>query len=225
MKRSFPAAGFISCALGLLLAALLPGACSSDADPLDATTSSGATSASGASSSGETAGGSGRFPFGGRSNVNSGGQASAGDDGSVGGEASAAGAPSAGNPPSTVDRCESDDDCRQVAGSCFVCETAGAAKDCVDKGLPVCDDGVVEPCELCELDQVKDCTELGEPGEFSGGSAYCSATCDGWDTSTCSICGNGKSEPGEDCDGSTPPLTKTCGDIGLAQDPATVLRC
>src|SRR6478752_6990437 len=155
MKRSFPAAGLVSCALGLLMATLLPGGCSSDADPLDATNSNGATSAGGSAGAADSAGSSGRFPFGGRSSPSAGGQASAGDEGAVAGDASTAGTSGGGEPPNATDRCQTDDDCRQVAGSCFVCESAGAAKDCIDKGAPVCDDGVVEPCELCELDQVK----------------------------------------------------------------------
>jgi hypothetical protein len=126
---------------------------------------------------------------------------------------------------SASNKCSADSDCVQVEGSCFVCEVAGSAKDCVDKGPPLCDNGIVEPCEVCELGEQKDCVELGGRGEFSGGSATCLVTCAGWDTSTCSVCGNDQLEAGEACEGEAPPGPRTCADEGLDDNPTTVLPC
>ena len=183
----------------LALSGLLPGACASEQNTLGpadgGVQSSGGHSGSPTTSAGKTngVGGNAGASSAGKSNAGGGTKAEAG-------QPSAAGAPSAGT-AAVGDKCQVSTDCTQVVGSCFVCEAVSGAKDCVDHGAPVCDNGKVDPCEACEVGQTKACTALGTPGDFSGGSATCKATCDGWDTSACSVCGNQLLEPGEECDG------------------------
>ena len=175
-------AGSLAC---LALSALVPSGCATEEDAREAGASNGATG--NVSSAGRASGGSGGKP-GSSAGANSGGTATGGKVGSGGasdndaGATSEAGDSGVGGLPAAVDKCKATSDCKQVVGSCFVCEAVGAIKDCVDQGPPVCDSGKLDPCEVCEIDDVKDCTELGEPGEFSGGQATCKATCDGWDT-------------------------------------------
>jgi len=221
--RSSPAASAAACLVGLLLAMLLAGGCSSSAD---ATAPGSTQTGGGTGRAGVDGGGSaGRVASsGGNAGTSVGGDALGGEGGDGDREPGHGGEPSGTGGSSTLDKCGSDSDCVQVPGSCFVCEVAGVAKDCVDKGPPRCDDGVLEPCEVCELGQSKPCTELGEPGEFSGGMAKCLVTCAGWDTSSCSVCGNGKLEAGEDCEG-PPPAPHTCADEGSLENPDAVLPC
>jgi hypothetical protein len=207
----------------LVLSALVPGGCSSSANDAGPRATGGASGAGGWI---DTAGSAGEADLViGGSSATIGGDASAGDDGVSGGGSSPQGGMTGSGPPRVSDKCDTDSDCGQVPGSCFVCEAAGAAKDCIDKGAPSCDNGTVEPCEVCELGDSKSCLELGVPGQFSGGAARCLATCDGWDTSGCSVCGNGQRQAGEDCDGTDPPDPHTCADEGLADNPDTALPC
>lgn len=225
MTRSSRPAGAAVCLLGFLLTALLPGGCASDADSSarSAPGSGGGTSGRGGS---DSAGSSGRrLAAGGNAGADA-GAATNGGEGDEGGDApGGAGQLSGGGTTSTTNKCGSDSDCVQVAGSCFVCEVSGAAKDCVDKGPPTCDNGVLEPCELCELGDVKPCVELGKAREFSGGVAKCLVTCAGWDTSSCSVCGNTALEAGEACEPGAPPAARTCADEGASENPDAVLPC
>ncbi len=163
-----------------------------------------------------------------------GGSASAGmmndggdDQGQSGGEGAApgsAGTAANGGSAPLVDKCRNTSDCTQVAGSCFVCEQSGAIKDCVDQGPPVCDNGTLDPCETCEIGDVIPCTELSKAGAvFSGGKASCNTSCNGWDTTTCSVCGNGKMEEGEECDGAEPAVVPSCPDD--SENPGTPTPC
>lgn len=210
-------------ALGLLLATLSPTGCSAS-NELAGSSAGGPSDTGGRapSNGGSTSGVGG---LGASAGSMAGSESSGGEDGGELGGQGGAGAPSTGGSGNTTDKCSSDSDCVQVAGSCFVCEIAGAARDCVDKGAPSCDNGVLEPCEICELDQTKDCTELGRPGEFSGGTAHCLVTCAGWDTSSCSVCGDGRRGVGETCEGNDPSPPHTCADEGLDEASDTVLTC
>lgn len=64
---------------------------------------------------------------------------------------------------------------------------------------PGCDNGVIEPGEACDGDDLggETCQSQG----FTQGTLACNATCDGFDTSACSTCGNTVCETlaGEDC--------------------------
>jgi hypothetical protein len=64
---------------------------------------------------------------------------------------------------------------------------------------PGCNDGILEPGEVCDGDDLggETCQTQG----FSQGTLACNATCDGFDTSACSTCGNSVCETlgGEDC--------------------------
>lgn len=181
----------------------------------------------GKASGGKATGGAAGKPrgFGGTSAGNATGGKS-GDAGASADEGGEAPMTTAGVGGSSVpsDRCTTSTDCAQVEGSCFVCEDTGTFKDCVDQGAPECGNGDLEPCELCEEDEQKDCLELSTfQTPFSGGSATCNSTCNGWDTSTCSVCGNGVREAGEECDGEDPPSPPECDEN--SEHPGTPTPC
>jgi hypothetical protein len=81
---------------------------------------------------------------------------------------------------------------------------------------PVCPNGVLEPGEDCEPSLSLD-AECSDIGPFAGGSLGCSALCE-FETSACMPapkgCGNGRLDPGEDCDGRELG-GRTCADLGL----------
>jgi hypothetical protein len=204
------------------------GGCVSDESRFAPVTNEGATGNVGAGGKPAGSGGANEGAFAGT--VTSGGAtggkpSSSGGTAAEGGEPSAAGQSSSGGTRSAVDKCQETSDCAQVEGSCFVCEAVGVVKDCVDRGPPVCDNGQLDPCEVCEITEERPCSELGAPGEFSGGVAPCKATCDGWDTSECSVCGNGEQEAGEACDGTSPPAPHTCADEEIAENAGKALPC
>ncbi len=215
-------AGSLTC---LALAALGPSGCASAESPRELEDGGAAGTSAGGRPSAGSAGKPGSVGGSGGSAVTSGGSADSGGDSSAaeGGEASAAG--DGGSGPAPTDRCQVTADCKQVEGSCFVCEAKGGVKDCVDQGPPVCDNGQLDPCEVCEIDEQKDCAELSKAGEFSGGKASCKASCDGWDTSTCSVCGNGVREDGEACDTADPATPRTCADEGIEENADQELPC
>ena len=249
MKRSFLSHGVASTLICLAASAALPGGCASEVNTLEPADSAGTSVGGKSGGSKATGGASGKTSaFGGTDSVGgatTAGTANGGKAGTApeGGAADSAGMGPSGGATAATDKCKVDADCMQVKDSCFVCELAGAAKDCVDKGAPKCDNGKLDPCEMCEVDDVRDCVALGTPGEFSGGKATCKATCDGWDTSSCSICGNGEREAGEACDGAAQseggaggaggaagaggagPGSHTCADEQIADNPGKVLPC
>jgi hypothetical protein len=235
MKRFSWTGSLTSTLLCLGLGALLASACAEEANTLEPEEEGNGGKISGGSGgkSGGSGGKSGAF-----------GGSSAGK--ATGGATDEGGAPTmvdGGEPPTSMggvggsttpmDKCTTTDDCTQVADSCFVCEQAGAIKDCVDKGAPMCGDGELSPCEVCEEDDTKDCVELSTLAmPFSGGTATCKTACDGWDVSTCSVCGNDVVEDGETCDGANlgaggaggaGPVT--CADEGISENPTTELDC
>ena len=53
-----------------------------------------------------------------------------------------------------------------------------------DDVIPVCGNGVLEGDEICEKNDVKDCTEI-DPVTFTGGKAICDDTCMNYNTVTC----------------------------------------
>jgi cysteine-rich repeat protein len=70
----------------------------------------------------------------------------------------------------------------------------------VDVAFPTCGNGVREPGEQCDGEQLgSQCDDQG----FAGGVLRCAASCQAYDTSECvpSVCGNGVRETGERCDG------------------------
>jgi hypothetical protein len=223
MTRTSPTVGAAACLLGLMLSGLLPGGCSSS-DRLTQGVGGSEVSAESGKAGAEASSDAGRpATAGGNAGSTAAQPSSGGEGGDAGAEGNLGNQPSGGG-TSTTNKCGSDSDCVQVEGSCFVCEVSGVAKDCVDKGPPSCDNGVLEPCEVCELGQTKPCSELGERGEFSGGMAKCLVTCAGWNTSSCSVCGNAQLEADEECEG-TPIEPHTCADEGLAENPTTALPC
>jgi hypothetical protein len=102
--------------------------------------------------------------------------------------------------------------------------TADASK-CVNTG--VCGDGYLdvsefsdEPCEGTQLGR-HTCQTEGFP---KGGTLKCSPTC-ALDTSGCiSDCGNGKVDPGEDCDGSAPVACTSLGGF-FKRGTASCVQC
>jgi hypothetical protein len=77
-----------------------------------------------------------------------------------------------------------------------------------------CDDGF-----MCCRGAPRACSTLG----FYAGTALCSNDCSGFDTSTCTNCGNGTRNPGEQCDG-VDLGGATCTSIGMGFGSGT-LRC
>ena len=225
MKRLSLASNLGSPLLCLGLGLLLAGACATEANTLEPEEpdAGGKTSAG---SGGKTSAGSGgkTGAFGGSSGGKaSGGMAMGGAPAEPEGGEGPISMAGTGGSSVPADKCTTSTDCKQVAGSCFVCEEAGAILDCVDKGEPMCGDEELSPCELCEEGDEQDCTTLGAPGEFSGGTATCNAGCDGWDTSACSVCGNDTTEDGEECDGTDPAVPPTC-DAG-SENPGLATPC
>lgn len=216
--------------LCLSLGVMLAGACATEANTLEPEEPSGGgkSAASGAGGKSATSGSGGKTgAFGGSSAgkaTDNGGEPGMGGmpPEENGGEGPAPMAGSGGSSTPT-DKCQTDAQCTQVEGSCFVCEDTGTIKDCVDKGPPECGNATLDACEVCEEDDEKDCTELGTPGEFSGGKATCNSACDGWDTSSCSICGNDTKEDGEDCDGADPAVPPECD--AESENPGTPTPC
>lgn len=83
-----------------------------------------------------------------------------------------------------------------------------------------CGNGVIDGDEVCDKSSLdnQSCTTKG----FDNGELKCNATCDGFDTSDCGICGDGNINPaGEQCDG-TNLNNKGCADVGYT---AGTLKC
>ncbi len=81
-------------------------------------------------------------------------------------------------------------------------------------------------CEVCEAGEtVIDCVKIvGGAREYTGGSAVCNSTGDGWLEGTCNYCGDGaKNGASEQCDGADVTPT-TCGALDFGGvDPSTVV--
>jgi hypothetical protein len=78
-----------------------------------------------------------------------------------------------------------------------------------------CDDGFA-----CCRGTTRDCTALG----FFAGTAVCRSDCGGFDTATCTNCGNGVRNAPEVCDGADLGGA-TCTSIGMGFAPGGTLRC
>jgi hypothetical protein len=87
----------------------------------------------------------------------------------------------------------------------------GADDDCDS----ACDDGFG-----CCRGTTRDCSALG----FFAGSAVCRGDCSGFDTATCTNCGNGVRNGTEVCDGADLGGA-TCSSIGMGFAPGGSLRC
>jgi len=115
-----------------------------------------------------------------------------------------------------------DDDCNGVSDDGMACvagDVGSCPTGCGSTGSRTCLgncvwDACVPPAEVCNgvdddcdaacddgftccAGATRDCTLLG----FDRGTALCAGDCSGWDTVTCSSCGDGVRNPGEDCDG------------------------
>jgi hypothetical protein len=98
-----------------------------------------------------------------------------------------------------------------AVGSCVtVCSSAGTRECLGDCSWDVCVppaevcDGVDDDCDggvdegfACAAGATRDCTLLG----YYAGAAACLDDCTGWDESTCTNCGDGGIDAGEECDG------------------------
>src|SRR5262245_60687341 len=125
MTRGLPTS-VVTSGLCLLLVSALPGGCASEENALDA--SNGADASQAGSSithnggqAGKSAGFGGTASAGQAGSAGSNGQAGSAAQGGAGGGSS----PVAAGGEAAVDQCQSDADCQQVAGSCFLCVTAG----------------------------------------------------------------------------------------------------
>jgi hypothetical protein len=96
--------------------------------------------------------------------------------------------------------------------------SATTVRECVSRGPSICDGQDRDDCELCDGTDLGEiptsCVDFGEPGQFSGGTVVCNDTCDGYDTSGCSVCGNDVADPDEACDGDDVP-SANCASLGL----------
>jgi hypothetical protein len=111
-----------------------------------------------------------------------------------------------------------DDDCDDetdegccVPGSCttacgstgdIICNPDGSYGGCAppDETCNGDDDDCDSVCEngfACCSGATMSCVDLG----YDSGIASCAEGCSEWDTSACAFCGNGRIDPGEDCDG------------------------
>jgi hypothetical protein len=137
-----------------------------------------------------------------------------------------------------------DDDCDGVADEGFACvrgESSACPTLCGSVGTRTCGadcrwdlcapppescNGVDDDCDgacddgyACCQGSVRDCSALG----FFRGTAICRPDCGGFDTSTCSNCGNGRRDAGEQCDGADLGGA-SCTSIGMGFGGGT-LRC
>ncbi|MGE0870356.1 MAG: FG-GAP repeat domain-containing protein [Kofleriaceae bacterium] len=101
-----------------------------------------------------------------------------------------------------------------VLGFAMVGVSCGTTDNAADPDHPQCGNGAIDPGETCDGDELAGmtCAALGAPG----GDLACSATCDGFDLSTCDApasCGNGVLDAGEACDGDV--LGGTCQSLGM----------
>ncbi len=137
-----------------------------------------------------------------------------------------------------------DDDCDGVVDNGYACgagQTGPCATACGSTGTRSCLascawDTCIPPAETCNgvddncnatcdegftccAGSTRDCTALG----FYSGTAVCRGDCGGYDTSTCTNCGNGTKNPGEPCDGADLGGA-TCASIGMGFGSGT-LRC
>ncbi len=146
-------------------------------------------------------------------------------------------------PPETCN--EADDDCDGAIDDGFACRVGAAmacTTSCGSTGSRAClagctlDGTCVPPAERCNgvdddcdascddgftccAGSARACSTLG----FFTGSALCRGDCSGFDTSTCSNCGNGTRNPGEACDG-VDLGGASCTSLGMGFAGGT-LRC
>jgi hypothetical protein len=107
--------------------------------------------------------------------------------------------------------------CQNHDPDSFVGGTTNCKADCSAYDLskcirPVCGDGKAELSEYCDRADLRGntCVESSEfIGYFVGGTLKCSADCRA-DTSSCipAVCGNGKTEGNEQCDGAARPCSQ-----------------
>lgn len=175
----------------------------------------GAPAGAGGAGAGQGDGGSGAAGLAGQ-----GGVASAAGASGKGGSGSSAGASSGGGAgmPSSVGGGAG---MPSGAGGASEAGSAGATSLC---GNGVHDLGVGEWCDGDDLGEYKDCKSYfaGQFAYASEGTLKCSPLCI-YDVSGCTICGDGKREGPEECDGAEVPATLTCQAVlgGTSAGPLT----
>jgi len=99
--------------------------------------------------------------------------------------------------------------------------SASCTVDLSDCRATTCGDGIASGSEECDGQDFAAstaCADDHNDGAFTGGTLKCKSDCT-YDTSGCtSLCGNGKLDPGEDCDGSLRSADftgKTCTDYAI----------
>ena len=92
----------------------------------------------------------------------------------------------------------------------------GVSQETADASLVSCGNSAIDPGEACDGTDLGGETCATVPGDFTGGTLTCSASCE-FDTSGCddSVCGDGIQAPSEECDdGNTSnedACTNACG--------------
>ncbi|MEM6732578.1 MAG: hypothetical protein AAF658_13555 [Myxococcota bacterium] len=103
----------------------------------------------------------------------------------------------------------------------LTCTSACQIDDSGCTGVNPCGNGTVDAGEVCDGNALGSQTCASIEG-FRGDGLACNETCDGFDTSACEVelCGNGRVDEGEVCDGV--PEAVTCGDIDSSFAGGTV---
>jgi hypothetical protein len=65
---------------------------------------------------------------------------------------------------------------------------------------------------VCDIGDVKNCSQVGDYDDLEWYAAVCKEDCSGWDTSECSKCGDGVITGIEECDGNESPCESILGD-------------
>jgi hypothetical protein len=127
------------------------------------------------------------------------GAGAGGNDSGTGGDSSDGGVGNTGS-GGAPETCVEDDEC-EIEDECGRCQldTTTNLRRCVSLGKSICGDDIRDVCEVCDGEDVGavTCRTLGP---FSGGVPRCNDDCQGYDTSVCSVCGDGDVEAGEDCE-------------------------
>jgi hypothetical protein len=95
------------------------------------------------------------------------------------------------------DQLPDDVDCVSLG---FGAGSISCTDNCIIDATGCCGDGNVGGGEVCEADDLggETCSSVGN---FDGGTLGCAPSCDGYDTSACTLCGDGEAEGDEICDG------------------------
>jgi hypothetical protein len=108
----------------------------------------------------------------------------------------------------------------------FVCPYGCSNGACNDKPKSNCGNGKIDSNEVCDSTNLnkRTCQSLG----YGGGTLECSANCDNFKIDECNepakLCGNGRRNLGELCDGKL-PVNQNCQNYGWLGAKETLVKC